>query len=61
LSVGGTGKTPAPYSWENRQAAGQVRHLQGVFVARLATLRQMQQANSCFLYVVKKLQRAHLL
>jgi len=44
-----------------KNGGGQVRHLQGVFVARLATLRQMQQANSCYLYVVKKLQRAHLL
>lgn len=50
-----------PIMGNHRHRLGQVRHLQGVFVARLATLRQMQQANSCYLYVVKKLQRAHLL
>lgn len=41
--------------------AGQARYLQGAFVARMATLRQGQQANSCFLYTVKKLQRSRLL
>lgn len=40
---------------------GQVRHLQGVFVARLAASQQMRQVNSRYLYTVKKLQRAHLL
>lgn len=31
-----------------------VRFQQGVFVAGMASLRQMQQANSCYLYTVEK-------
>lgn len=61
MSVGGTKKRLRPIHGKAANGGGQVRYLQGVFVARLATLQQMQQANSCFLYVVKKLQRAHLL
>ena len=44
-----------------KNGGGQVRYLQGVLVARAATLRQMQQAKSCYLYIVKKLQRSRLL
>ena len=53
---------PVPYPLGNCWGtAGQARYLQGAFVARMATLRQGQQANSCFLYTVKKLQRSRLL